>query len=49
MIYELLTDEVPFYAETLSGVYNQIMNHEKFFAFPEDVELSDETQDLIRK
>ncbi len=49
MIYELLTDEVPFYAETLTGVYNRIMNHEKYFAFPEDAEMSEESQDLITK
>ncbi len=49
MIYEILTDEVPFYSETLTGVYNQIMNHEKYFAFPDDVELSKDSQDLIKK
>lgn len=31
MLYELLTDEVPFYSETLVDTYNRIMNHEVAF------------------
>jgi serine/threonine-protein kinase MRCK len=47
IVYELLCDEVPFYAESLVGTYGKIMNHETTFAFPQDSELSDVCKDLI--
>jgi serine/threonine protein kinase len=49
ILYELLCDEVPFYSESLVGTYGKIMNHEDNFAFPDDVELSEEAKDLITK
>ncbi|KAJ3325912.1 Rho-associated protein kinase 2 [Boothiomyces sp. JEL0866] len=49
ILYEMLCDEVPFYSESLAGTYGRIMNHEKYFAFPDDVELSDTVKDLISR
>eukprot|EP00045_Choanoeca_perplexa_P017812 m.267615 g.267615 ORF g.267615 m.267615 type:complete len:1734 (+) comp17641_c0_seq1:252-5453(+) len=49
VIYEMLVGDTPFYAETLTGTYGNIMNHESSLAFPEDVTISKEAEDLIRQ
>eukprot|EP00842_Homolaphlyctis_polyrhiza_P006316 jgi/Hompol1/6686/HPOL_005052-RA len=49
ILYELLFDEVPFYSESLVETYGKIMDHEKYFAFPDDTEISDSCKDLIQK
>ncbi|KAJ3369936.1 Serine/threonine-protein kinase MRCK alpha, partial [Kappamyces sp. JEL0680] len=49
ILYELLCDEVPFYAESLVGTYGKIMNHETTFAFPNEPELTENCQDLIKR
>ncbi|KAJ3086228.1 hypothetical protein HK102_013395 [Quaeritorhiza haematococci] len=49
IMYELLFDEVPFYSESLMETYSKIMDHEKYFAFPEDIEVSEEALDLMKK
>ncbi|KAJ3219933.1 Serine/threonine-protein kinase MRCK alpha [Dinochytrium kinnereticum] len=49
ILYELLFDEVPFYSESLMETYGKIMDHEKTFSFPDDIEISKDAEDLIRK
>ncbi|KAJ3014858.1 hypothetical protein HKX48_004913 [Thoreauomyces humboldtii] len=49
IMYEVLFDEVPFYSESLMETYGKIMDHEKHFAFPDDIPISDEAADIMRK
>ncbi|KAI8909856.1 hypothetical protein DFJ77DRAFT_512718 [Powellomyces hirtus] len=49
ILYELLFDEVPFYSESLMETYGKIMDHEKHFEFPEDIPVSKEAQDIMRR
>ncbi|XP_076872446.1 rho-associated protein kinase 2-like isoform X2 [Brachyhypopomus gauderio] len=46
-IFELLVGETPFYADSLVGTYGKIMDHKNSLTFPNDVEMSQEAQDLI--
>jgi len=48
MLYELLVGVTPFYNDTLMGTYAAITNF-KELEFPDDVELSEDVKDLIRK
>ncbi|KAJ8330632.1 hypothetical protein O5D80_001153 [Batrachochytrium dendrobatidis] len=48
ILYELLFDEVPFYSESLVETYGKIMNHKKYFAFPDDIEISDTCKNFIQ-
>ncbi|KAI3639397.1 hypothetical protein MIR68_002927 [Amoeboaphelidium protococcarum] len=47
--YELLIGDPPFYAESLMETYNQIMNHEEYFSIPNDMKVSDDALDLMKK
>ncbi|KAJ3161729.1 CDC42 binding protein kinase [Geranomyces michiganensis] len=49
IMYEILFDEVPFYSESLMETYAKIMDHEKHFAFPDDVAVSDDALDIMRR
>ncbi|KAI8927672.1 kinase-like domain-containing protein, partial [Entophlyctis helioformis] len=49
ILYELLFDEVPFYSESLVETYGKIMDHEVYFAFPEDADITPACRDLIQK
>ncbi|KAJ3109830.1 hypothetical protein HDU97_000060 [Phlyctochytrium planicorne] len=49
ILYELLFDEVPFYSESLMETYGKIMDHEKHFSFPNDISISKEAEDLIKR
>lgn len=51
ILYELLFDEVPFYAESLTATYGRIMEHKKTFAFPEEEadDVSDDVKHLITR
>ncbi|KAI8847441.1 hypothetical protein BC829DRAFT_418437 [Chytridium lagenaria] len=49
ILYELLFDEVPFYSESLMETYGKIMDHEKNFSFPDDIQISPEAEDLIKR
>ncbi|PIK62688.1 hypothetical protein BSL78_00382 [Apostichopus japonicus] len=49
-MYEMLFGETPFYAEALAVTYEKIMNHKKYFEFPQDIDdVSDAAKELIRK
>ncbi|XP_061742391.1 rho-associated protein kinase 2-like isoform X2 [Nerophis ophidion] len=48
VLYELLVGETPFYTESLVGTYGKIMNFKNSLVFPEDAEMSQEANDLIR-
>ncbi|XP_050309510.1 rho-associated protein kinase 1 [Anthonomus grandis grandis] len=47
-VYEMLVGETPFYADSLVGTYNRIMYHDRYLAFPEEVEISSEARSLIQ-
>ncbi|TPX40839.1 hypothetical protein SeMB42_g05848 [Synchytrium endobioticum] len=49
ILFELLFDETPFYAESLTETYGKIMDHENTFAFPDDCEISAEAKDIISR
>lgn len=48
-MYELLVGDPPFYAESLAETYHQIMSYEKYFSVPDDVKLSEDALDLMKK
>eukprot|EP00051_Salpingoeca_urceolata_P010607 m.130086 g.130086 ORF g.130086 m.130086 type:complete len:1456 (+) comp16777_c2_seq1:356-4723(+) len=49
-LYELLFGDTPFYSETMVGTYGAILNHNPDkMKFPEDFEVSEPAQDLVRK
>lgn len=47
-LYEMLTGDTPFYADSLVGTYGKIMNHKNSLTFPPDMEISDNAKSLIR-
>eukprot|EP00123_Amoebidium_parasiticum_P011273 comp20621_c0_seq1/m.26648 comp20621_c0_seq1/g.26648 ORF comp20621_c0_seq1/g.26648 comp20621_c0_seq1/m.26648 type:complete len:1401 (-) comp20621_c0_seq1:948-5150(-) len=49
VLFEMLCGDPPFSGDSLAKTYGNIANHAKTLVFPEDVELSEECQDLIRK
>ncbi len=49
IMFEMLCGYPPFCADTPSDTYRKIMNWEDTLQFPEEVDLSDEAQDLIIK
>lgn len=48
-LYEMLTGETPFYADSLVNTYQRIMNHKSELTFPDDAEISDNAKDIICK
>lgn len=49
IMFEMLCGYPPFCSDTPSDTYRKIMNWEDTLQFPEEVDLSDEAQDLIIK
>lgn len=47
VIYESLFGETPFYAESLAETYSKILNHKLSLQYPTDIEVSEESKDLI--
>lgn len=47
-LYEMLVGDPPFYADSLIGTYHQIMEHQKYLKFPDDVEMTKAAGSLIR-
>uniref|UniRef100_A0A8C7F4C9 non-specific serine/threonine protein kinase n=1 Tax=Oncorhynchus kisutch TaxID=8019 RepID=A0A8C7F4C9_ONCKI len=46
-IFEMLVGDTPFYAESLVGTYGKIMDHKNNLNFPDNVQMSNDTKDLI--
>lgn len=47
ILFEMLTGDTPFYAESLAGTYGKIMDHKNNLIFPDDIEISNEAKSLI--
>lgn len=50
VLYELIYNDVPFYGETNTAVYSNIMNYETTLQFPrdQDADITPESEDFIR-
>ncbi|TKR93315.1 hypothetical protein L596_007795 [Steinernema carpocapsae] len=49
LLYELLIGETPFYADSLAGTYARIQNHDSQLEFPDDVPITPNAKDLIKR
>ena len=47
ILFEMLTGDTPFYADSLVGTYAKIMDHKNNLVFPDDCEISNEAKSLI--
>jgi len=48
VLYEMLFGETPFYAESLVGTYGKIMDHKNALEFPDEVQISQAAESIIR-
>jgi serine/threonine protein kinase len=46
-LYEMLTGDTPFYADSLVGTYGKIMDHKNHLHFPVEAEISSKARSLI--
>lgn len=47
-LYEMISGDTPFYADSLVGTYGKIMDHKNSLSFPPDIEISENAKSLIR-
>jgi serine/threonine protein kinase len=45
----MIVGETPFYSDSLIKTYQKIQNHEAELSFPDDVEISEDAQSIIRR
>ena len=48
-LYEMLVGETPFYSDSLVTTYSHIMDVNRSLKFPDDVKISEQAKDLVRK
>jgi len=48
-MYEMLFGDVPFYSERLTEMYGMIIGHKQSLKFSDEVTVSDDAKDLLKR